>query len=107
MTQSKTVYLRGDIVEESTQMSLADLCRACSAREEQVTTWVFEGVLEPAGERPPEWRFGGRSLQRARTAMRLTRDLEINPPGVALALELLEQIARLEARLMREGRGGD
>jgi chaperone modulatory protein CbpM len=107
MSQSQTVYLRGDIVEESVQLSLAELCQACSAREEQVTTWVFEGVLEPAGKHPPEWRFGGRSLKRARTAIRLARDLEINPPGVALALDLLEQIARLEARLMHEGGGAD
>jgi chaperone modulatory protein CbpM len=107
MSHSKTVYLRGDIVEESVQLSLAELCQACSVREEQVTTWVFEGVLEPAGERPPEWRFGGRSLKRARLAMRLTRDLEINAPGVALALDLLEQIARLEVQLVRDSGGAD
>jgi chaperone modulatory protein CbpM len=105
MSQNETVYLRGEIVEEDMQLSLAELCQACSVREEQVTTWVFEGVLEPAGERPPEWRFGGRSLKRARTAMRLARDLEINAPGVALALDLLDQIARLEVRLMRGGGG--
>jgi chaperone modulatory protein CbpM len=107
MSNSETLFLRGEIVEEGVQLSLPELCQACSVREEQVTTWVFEGVLEPAGEQPREWRFGGRSLRRARTAVSLTRDLEINPPGVALALDLLEQIARLEARLMREGGRAD
>jgi chaperone modulatory protein CbpM len=107
MSQNNPVFLRGDIVEEGVQLSLAELCQACSVREEQVTTWVFEGVLEPTGERPPDWRFRGRSLKRARMAVRLALDLEVNAPGVALALDLLDQIARLEARLLREGRGAD
>jgi chaperone modulatory protein CbpM len=33
----------------------------------------------------------------------LAQDLEINPPGVALALELLDQIAALRRRLQRAG----
>lgn len=38
-------------------------------------------------------------LSRARTAMRLQRDLEINLSGVALALELLDQVNELRTRL--------
>ena len=36
-----------------------------------------------------------------RLAARLTRDLELNAPGVALALDLLDRIAELESRLAR------
>jgi chaperone modulatory protein CbpM len=36
-------------------------------------------------------------------ALWLTRDLEVNPPGVALALDLLDEIAALQARLQRVG----
>jgi|SRR5580658_2800293 chaperone modulatory protein CbpM len=107
MSRSEPDYLNGDVVEDGVQLSLAELCRACSVGEEQVTIWVVEGVLAPAGERPREWIFGSRSLMRAQVAVRLTRDLEINPPGVALALDLLEKIERLEARLMRHGSGED
>jgi chaperone modulatory protein CbpM len=42
-------------------------------------------------------------LRRARTALRLQRDLEINLPGVALALELMEELERLR-RELRMGR---
>ena len=66
-------------------------------------SWVSEGVLEPIGEAPTEWRFAGQSLRRARLALSLTRDLELNPPGVALALDLLDEIAALQARLQRLG----
>ena len=58
-------------------------------------------MLQPSGESPEQWRFSGRSLSRVRVAARLRRDLEINPPGVALALDLLDEIEQLEARLRR------
>ena len=103
MNQITMTILQGPIVEEAIHLTLQELCRACSAEEEHVLTWVFEGVLEPVGESPQEWRFGGDSLRRARLALRLSRDLEINPPGVALALDLLDEIATLQARLQRAG----
>jgi chaperone modulatory protein CbpM len=92
------------IVEEELQLSLLELCRATRAPEEQIRTWVVEGVLEPVGTSPQEWRFAGASLRRARLALTLTQELEINPPGVALALDLLEQIAALRAQ--QRGSGG-
>ena len=103
MSKADTQLARGPIVEEEIHLTLAELCRACSASEEHVVTWVFEGVLEPSGEAPQEWRFAGDSLRRARLALWLTRDLEVNPPGVALALDLLDEIAQLQARLQRLG----
>ena len=93
------------VVEEDVHLSLVELCRACDAQEEQVQLWVVEGVLSPIGSSPPEWRFTGTSLRRARIALTLTRELEINPPGVALALDLLDRIDALEAGLRRVGRG--
>jgi chaperone modulatory protein CbpM len=91
------------VVEEGLPLSLDELCRACGAREEQLRAWVVEGVLEPIGGSPQEWRFEGPALRRARLALALTRELEINPPGVALALDLLDEIAALRASLRRAG----
>lgn len=51
-----------------------------------------------------QWRFSGSALRRLRRAMSLSRDLEVNPPGVALALDLLDEIEALRARLHRLGR---
>jgi chaperone modulatory protein CbpM len=89
------------IVEEDVHLTLIELCRACRAQEEQVRVWVVEGVLTPIGEAPQEWRFAGNSLRRARLAVTLTRELEINAPGVAFALDLMDEIETLKASLRR------
>ena len=91
------------VVEETIRFTLADLCRACRADRVQVIALVDEGVLEPAGSGPDDWRFSGPSLRRTRAALRLARDLELGLAGAALVLDLLDQIEVLNARLRRAG----
>jgi chaperone modulatory protein CbpM len=93
--------LTGIIVEESAELSLQELSRACAASTEWLIELVEEGVLEPAGQKPVQWRFSGASLKRARTARRLHDDLRINLAGVALALDLIEEIESMRERLRR------
>jgi chaperone modulatory protein CbpM len=93
------------LVDETTQFSLAELCRACQADSAQLVALVDEGVLQPSGEQRDEWRFSGSALQRARAALRLSRDLDLNVSGTALVLDLLDQIAALRAKLHRAGAG--
>ena len=91
------------IVAEEMQFTLVELCRACRAPEAHVIAWVYEGVLDPEGAAPQEWRFTGPSLRRAKLALWLSRDLEINPPGIAMVLDLLDDLVALQARLERSG----
>jgi len=91
------------ILEEQTQLTLADLCRACAVHAERIIELVDVGVLEPLGREPARWRFGGASLHRARMALRLQRDLDIDLAGAALALELLDEIESLRSRLRALG----
>ena len=97
----KEKTLSGILLDEQTELSLNDLCRACSSSAEWVIELVEEGVLEPVGHQQAHWRFRGSSLQKARAAMRLQHDLGINLAGVALALDLLDEIEILRARLCR------
>ena len=97
----QTTYLQGQVIEEEIDLTLIELCRACGAPQEQITVWVREGMLEPSGAQAQDWRFGGAALRRTRLAWRLTIDLDINPAGVALALDLLDEIGALKAELKR------
>lgn len=103
MNGTATNSLPVQVVEEGTSFTLPELCRACGAEEDHMLVWVLEGVLHPVGNSPPEWRFGGDALRHARQALRLSRDLEIDPPGIALALQLLDEIAMLRRLLARRG----
>lgn len=102
---SKTIiYTESQLIDDDMSLTLVELCQACSGSEDLVQALVMEGALQPSGRQPQEWRFTGTALRRARLAQRLTQDLEINTPGVALALDLLDQIEMLKAQLARIGR---
>lgn len=103
MTQTVINYLHAQVIDEDSDFTLLELCQACNASEDLISAWVFEGVLEPRGAQAQEWRFSGAALRRAQLAQHLTQDLELNTPGVALALDLLEKIELLEAQLKRIG----
>ncbi len=99
MNANRSVLLEGVIVEEQLHLSITEICQACSITHTHVEEWVAEGVLEPQGSNQNEWRFTGQSLRRAKIASRLVRDLEVNAPGIALALDLLEEIEMLRKQL--------
>lgn len=100
----KETLLNGILLDEESELSLNELCCACSSSADLIIELVEEGVLEPVEAKmyrlqQTQWRFSVNSLQRARTAISLQRDLRINIAGVALALDLLEEIEKLESRL--------
>ena len=103
MSEIVTTLIHGSVLDDDTEMTLMELCQACSVHEDDVRVWVSEGMLRPSAEPGKPMRFRGAALRRARVAVRLTRDLEVNTAGVALALDLLDEIAELRARLARAG----
>ncbi|MBI2728361.1 MAG: MerR family transcriptional regulator [Polaromonas sp.] len=96
---STAVRITGFILEDQTELTLDDLCRACAAESAHITELIEEGVLAPEGAGPQEWRFTGVHVHRAVTAVRLQRDLGVNPAGAALALQLMDELATLRAQL--------
>jgi chaperone modulatory protein CbpM len=99
MAQTHITWIEGSIVEHDVHMTMVELAQATQTPEDLIMAWVSEGVLSPAGASPEDWRFSGNSLRRAKTAARLMHDLELNLPGVALALNLLEELDQLRSQL--------
>ena len=93
--------LSGTLLDEHTELSLNEFCHACARQEQWVIELVEEGVLEPIGNDREQWRFSATSLQRAHITLRLQRDLDINLAGIALALDLLDEIETLRTHLSR------
>ena len=91
----------GDFLADVPEFSLDDLCRACGLTVTQIHAYVEEGIVDPEGREPAQWRFTQMSLVTLRRAGRLERDLRLNAAGVALALELMDEIEHLKRRLAR------
>jgi chaperone modulatory protein CbpM len=87
------------VVDEVWHLSLTDLCATCQIDALNVSEMVAEGVVEPAGNHPDEWFFDRIALRRPQMAVRLQRDLGVNLPGAALALDLLEELETLRKQL--------
>lgn len=91
------------LMEDITELTLSDLCRACAVQIDIIIELVSEGVIDiadaPSNQPPEHWRFTGLHLQRAKVAMRLHRDLGVNFAGAALALELMDELQAVKAKL--------
>jgi chaperone modulatory protein CbpM len=103
MSKTKLAAKYSVVVEDDVEFTLVELSRACHAGIDQMVVLVDEGLLTPSGDDPQSWRFEGSALKRARAVLRLTRDLELNPSGTLVVLDLLEEIESLRSRLWRLG----
>jgi chaperone modulatory protein CbpM len=99
MPSSQDQALSGAILEESAELTVKDLSRMCAVDERHIVEFVEEGVLNVVEINTSEWHFTGAALRRARLALRLERDLELNLAGVALALQLMEELEHLRREL--------
>ncbi|MGZ4981556.1 MAG: chaperone modulator CbpM [Methylobacter sp.] len=88
----------GTVIEDDS-LTLEQLCHACDVHAEWVISLVEESIIEPQGDEIQVWRFSGASLVRVRSALRLQRDLGLNLAGIALALDLMEELEDLRSRL--------
>ena len=91
--------LIGIVIDEAAQLSLAEISRACAVEADYIVAMVEEGVIAPEGAEPHEWRFNGVHLRCVRVAVRLQHDLGVNLAGIALALQLMDEIESLRTKL--------
>jgi chaperone modulatory protein CbpM len=98
MSPTEHQALPGAIFEETAVLTVKDLCRMCSVDERHIVEFVEEGVLQVVDVQS-EWHFTGTALRRARLALRLERDFELNLAGVALAIDLMDELERLRREL--------
>lgn len=89
----------GELLGEDRGVTLAEVCRICGVSADEVIEMVEEGVVEPEQEGRTRWRFHSVSVWRVRRAVQFRQDLGVNNAGAALALDLLEEVERLRARL--------
>jgi chaperone modulatory protein CbpM len=89
------------------QLDMEEFCEATDLSAAYVIEIVEHGILEPQGKAPKDWRFTDYELAVAKRAVKLRRDLELEWEGVALALDLLEEVQQLRAenRMLKQRLG--
>jgi len=96
--------IAGVIVEKSHALTLDELCNAIQTQPEIVVQLIEYQLIHPEGETRQDWRFDSVCLKRARIAASFYHNLEVNMPGIALALELLDEIDHLQQELSMSSR---
>ncbi len=83
--------------------TLREVCERGGCHAEFVIRLVDYGIVSPLAEAPEarQWQFDVAALSRLRKAMRLQRDLNINLPGLAMSLELLDEVEEMRRQLAR------
>ncbi len=97
------VELSGIILDEQSVLTLTEISSACAVQTEYIIELVEEGLItpevSPETHEPYSWRFTGVHMRLVRIASHLQSDLGVNLPGVALALQLLDEVEALRTRL--------
>ena len=82
-----------------TVFSLSEICERCGLHAEIITEMVEYGIIAPIEPTQQRWQFTAAALLRLHRAQRLQRDLELNLPGLALSLELLDEVESLRGEI--------
>ena len=102
MTKDEVKTVSGTIFDETTEITIVELCDICTVDRKIIDEMINEGILEPTKGGHAHRRLPYSSVRRTRTVIHLQQDLGVNLAGAALALELLERIDELRARLRRK-----
>ena len=98
MSREKSIVVTTIDIEAMPELTMEELCEACSVSPEYIEEIIGYGVIEPMGTLD-QMRFTEIDLRRVRTILHLQNDLEINVAGAALVVDLMEEIEDMRARM--------
>lgn len=100
MNMSTPDFFIVDIENSNTLFTLNEICERCGTQSEIIIEMVEYGIVSPVTPQPTShWQFDISALVRLHRAQRLRRDLELDLPGLALSLELLDEIDGLKKQI--------
>lgn len=86
-------------MEAQSELSFEELCEVCHVTHEFIRELVAYGAIEPKGVSIEVWRFTPSHMRKIQIIKRLQHDLEVNLPGAALAMDLMDQMEQMRAQL--------
>ena len=85
-------------------VDLDELCQSVNLPRDVLVEIVEVGIVEPCEQPGGRWVFDYQAVGVVRRAVRLRREFELDWPGIALALRLLDEVdaLRAENRYLRQ-----
>lgn len=94
----KDIIIIADYSQESL-LRFDEICTICNVSSDTIVSLIEYEIIHPRGNTPAEWTFDLAELKRIKTALRLQHDLEVNLQGVAVVLQLLDEMDDLRIKL--------
>lgn len=89
------------VTVSTTGLGVEQVCLVVEISRPELVQVIELGIVEPLGDSPEDWRFDNDMLSTLRRAQRLHRQLEVGWPGIALAMQLLDQVEQLQTENQR------
>ncbi len=80
-------------------LGFEELCEKYGISAEYIHALIDYDIIHPKGDVTEKWVFDITDLRRINTALRLQHDLEVNIAGVALVLDLMDELEKLRAHM--------
>lgn len=95
----KETILTGVLIERTATLTLIEVCDKYHIPKELLIEMLDEGLFSNQSTQPEAIALDQNALRRIEIAFRLHKDLELNLPGVVLAIELLEELGKMNDEL--------
>jgi chaperone modulatory protein CbpM len=95
MAENPEAEFEGDVLDANTLLSLEELAHACNVDITWIESLHAQGVISESDG------YTVLTMTRLRKARRLEVDLGLNTEGLAVVLDLLDQIDQLHSELAR------
>jgi chaperone modulatory protein CbpM len=79
------------------QLNIQEFCQCAELPQEILLEIIEHGIVQPSGASPEQWLFDTHALVLTKRAMRMRRDLLIEWAGIALAMQLMDEMEQLRA----------
>lgn len=76
--------------------TITEFCLHSGVTRDELTEIVGLGMIEPRNRPESDWLFDDGALNRVFRAQRLRQELELDWPGIAVAMSLMEEVNRLQ-----------
>ncbi len=96
---SINTILTGVLIEETTTFTFIEVCEKYHIPQQLLEEMIVQGLFTCQTTDQEELSLNQKELNRIESAFRLHRDLGVNLPGVAVVLDLLDEMEQMRNEL--------